>query len=49
MVVGLTIQCTLMLCVVFNEEILKNLKAYKRSGMVLRRIGMSKKKEAIDS
>ncbi len=49
MAVGLTIQCTLMFYVVFNEEILKNLKAYKGSGMVLKRIGISKRKRAIDS
>jgi hypothetical protein len=49
MVVGLAIQCTLMICLVFNEEILKSLKAYKGSGMVLRRIGISKRKRAIDS
>jgi hypothetical protein len=42
MVVGLTIQCTLMFCVVFNEEILKSLKASRGSGMVLRRIDISK-------
>jgi hypothetical protein len=38
-----------MLCVVFNEEILKSLKDSRGSGMVLRRIGISKRKRAIDS